>query len=40
MIFEPASLRLHLSIGEGPSSSRPLTPLELKPLLAGNGETN
>jgi isopenicillin-N N-acyltransferase like protein len=33
MIFEPAALRLHLSIGEGPSSSRPLTALELKPLL-------
>ncbi|HUG92132.1 MAG TPA: C45 family peptidase [Planctomycetaceae bacterium] len=33
MIFEPAARRLHLSIGEGPSSSRPLAPLELRPLL-------
>jgi hypothetical protein len=29
MIFEPAQLRLHLSLGAGPTSARPLKPLEL-----------
>jgi isopenicillin-N N-acyltransferase like protein len=33
MIFEPAPLVLHLSIGPGPTSSRPLHKLDLKPLL-------
>jgi len=33
MVFEPATLRLHLSIGEGPASARPLKTLELGPLL-------
>lgn len=33
MIFEPKALRLHLSIGKGPASARPLTPLNLKPHL-------
>ncbi len=34
MIFEPASLRLHLAIGPGPVSARPLKPIELGPLFA------
>ena len=33
MVFEPAVLVLHLSIGHGPTSARPLRRLELKPLL-------
>lgn len=33
MVFEPASLVLHLSIGAGPTSARPLKTLDLKPLL-------
>jgi hypothetical protein len=33
MVFEPATLKLHLSIGEGPASARPLKTLELGPLL-------
>ena len=33
MIFEPASLVLHLSIGPGPTSAKPLRRLDLKPLL-------
>lgn len=33
MIFEPATLRLHLAIGSCPSSSLPLKLVELKPLL-------
>jgi len=33
MIFEPASLRLHLAIGSCPSSALPMKPLELKPLF-------
>jgi hypothetical protein len=34
MIFEPATLKLHLAIGSCPSSSLPLKLLELRPLLA------
>ena len=34
MIFEPATLKLHLAIGSCPSSALPLRLLELKPLLA------
>ncbi len=33
MIFEPATLRLHLAIGGVPSSVMPLKTIELKPLL-------
>ncbi len=33
MIFEPAILVLHLSIGPGPTSAKPLHRLDLKPLL-------
>jgi isopenicillin-N N-acyltransferase like protein len=33
MIFEPATLVLHLSIGPGPTSARPLKKIDLKPLL-------
>lgn len=33
MVFEPAILVLHLSIGAGPASARPLKTLYLKPLL-------
>ncbi len=33
MIFEPATLKLHLSLGKGPASARPLKLLELAPLL-------
>jgi isopenicillin-N N-acyltransferase-like protein len=33
MIFEPATLKLHLAIGECPSSALPLKTLELKPLF-------
>jgi hypothetical protein len=34
MIFEPATLKLHLAIGSCPSSALPLKLVELKPLLA------
>jgi isopenicillin-N N-acyltransferase like protein len=34
MVFEPATLKLHLAMGECPSSALPLKLLELKPLLA------
>ena len=34
MIFEPATLKLHLAIGSCPSSALPMKLLELKPLLA------
>jgi isopenicillin-N N-acyltransferase like protein len=34
MIFEPATLTLHLAIGSTPSSALPMKKLELKPLLA------
>jgi hypothetical protein len=33
MIFEPASLRLHLAFGKTPSSALPLKPLDLAPLF-------
>lgn len=33
MIFEPAALRLHLSIGKPPTSARPLEKVELGPLF-------
>jgi hypothetical protein len=33
MVFEPATLKLHLSLGKGPASARPLKMLELAPLL-------
>jgi hypothetical protein len=33
MIFEPASLRLHLALGPGPISHKPLELIELAPLL-------
>ena len=33
MIFEPATLKLHLAIGSCPSSALPLKELELKPLF-------
>jgi isopenicillin-N N-acyltransferase like protein len=41
MVFEPATLVLHLSIGPGPTSARPLKRLDLKPLLQAKpqGET-
>ncbi len=34
MLFEPASLSLHLAIGKCPTSALPLKKLDLKPLLA------
>lgn len=33
MVFEPKARRLHLSIGPGPASAKPLKPLELAPLF-------
>jgi hypothetical protein len=33
MVFEPATLKLHLSIGDPPVSARPTKLLELGPLL-------
>jgi hypothetical protein len=33
MIFEPAALRLHLSIGKTPASRGPLRTLDLAPLF-------
>lgn len=35
MVFEPGSLRLHLSIGASPASALPLRTLDLGPLLLG-----
>jgi isopenicillin-N N-acyltransferase-like protein len=35
MVFEPATLRLHLSVGPLPASKGPLRTLDLKPLLLG-----
>ena len=35
MVFEPTTLKLHLSIGPPPSSARPLRSLDLGPLLKG-----
>lgn len=37
MIFEPAALRLHLSIGKPPTTDRPLEKLDLTPLLRPTG---
>jgi isopenicillin-N N-acyltransferase like protein len=34
MVFEPADLVLHLSIGHGPTSAKPLNTLHLKELMA------
>jgi predicted choloylglycine hydrolase len=36
MIFEPASLRIHLSIGSCPASAKKLTVLDLAPLFQNN----
>jgi isopenicillin-N N-acyltransferase like protein len=36
MIFEPATLKLHLAIGSCPSSALPLRPVDLKPLFGNN----
>jgi hypothetical protein len=33
MVFEPATLRLHLSVGKTPASAGPLRTLDLAPLL-------
>jgi hypothetical protein len=33
MAFEPATLRLHLSIGKSPASAQPFRVLDLAPLL-------
>jgi hypothetical protein len=38
LIFEPAALRLHLAMGDGPTSARPLQPLHLAPLLGKSRE--
>ncbi len=38
MIFEPAALRLHLAMGDGPTSARPPQPLDLAPLLGKGRE--
>ena len=35
MIFEPASLHLHLAVGPGPVSAKPLDDIDLGPLFAG-----
>ncbi len=34
MVFEPATLKLHLAIGSCPSSSQPLETIDLKPLFS------
>ncbi len=39
MIFEPASLRLHLAVGAGPVSAQPLDVIELAPLFAARPAT-
>jgi hypothetical protein len=33
VVFEPKALRMHVAFGPGPSSGRPLTPIDLGPLL-------
>jgi predicted choloylglycine hydrolase len=33
MIFEPAALKMQINFGKAPSSSEPLKPFDLKPLL-------
>jgi predicted choloylglycine hydrolase len=35
MIFEPTELTIHLAIGLGPTSSKPLKKIDLKPLMKG-----
>jgi len=35
MIFEPAALKLHIALGKGPTSAKPLQPLDLGPLFRG-----
>jgi hypothetical protein len=37
MIFEPSTRTLHLALGEGPTTAKPLVKLELAPLFAGQG---
>jgi hypothetical protein len=37
MVFEPAALRLHLAVGRGPTSAKPLRELDLKPLFEAKG---
>jgi hypothetical protein len=36
MVFEPRELRLHLALSEPPSSDKPFTQIDLKPLLTGD----
>ncbi len=36
MIFEPATLRLDLALGKGPTSARPMKTLEISKLLRKN----
>ncbi len=38
MIFEPATLRVHLSLGPPPSSSRPLKTIDLKGMFNGSAD--
>ena len=38
MIFEPAARRLHVAIGPGPVTKRPMTVLELEPFFTGKGK--
>jgi isopenicillin-N N-acyltransferase like protein len=35
MIFEPATFKLHLTIGKGPATARPMRELELAGMLVG-----
>jgi predicted choloylglycine hydrolase len=37
MIFEPRGMRLHVGVGKGPVSSRPLQPLDLTELFSSHG---
>ncbi len=37
MIFEPASLKLHVAFGPGPCTQKPLETIELRELFAGKG---
>jgi hypothetical protein len=38
MVFEPEALRLHLAVGQLPSSAGPLRTLELAELFRGEHE--
>jgi len=38
MIFEPATRTLHLAIGDGPTTAKPLVKLELAPLFDAAGK--